>query len=156
MLKPLALSAVLALCFVPTPADAQFGPPSLPLPPAALAELGKLQLSPAQKIELLQMLTRARALQMQIRADQDALLARAAGELATPQPDLVRLAAEQEAITDARLGAVRQLRDELLQFYARLDATQQAEVHAWLLRQIGRIEQAKGAFATLREVLVNQ
>lgn len=155
MFKPFALTAALALCLAATPADAQFGPPGLPLPAAALAELGQLQLSPTQRIELLQILTRARALQLQLRADQEALLGRAASELAAPAPDLLRLAAEQEALTDSRLAAVRQLRDDLLGFHGQLDARQQAEVHDWLLRQIARIERARGAFESLREFLVN-
>ncbi len=156
MFRSLLATATLALAFVSMPAAAQVvWPPGLPVPPAALAELAQLQLSPAQRMELLQIMIRARALQTQVRADQEALLADATLELGAESPDLRALAEAQEAITDQRIAALRALRDELLDFYDGLSPAQQAEVHAWLLRQIGRIEQTKNAFALLRDVLAN-
>lgn len=155
MFRPFALSAALALCLGSTPAHAQLGPSGLPLPSASLAELADIQLTPAQRGELLLILTRARAAQLQLRADQEAMLARAEQELSGEAPNLMQLAAEQEALTDARLASIRQLRDELLAFYAQLTPAQQAQVHSWLVRQIGRIERAKSAFATLRELLAD-
>ena len=157
MLRPFALSAALAMSLAITPAQAQMAPlPGLPIPPSAWAELSAIQLTAAQRMELLQILVRARTTQTQLRAEQDALLLRAADELAGENPDLQQLAAEQEALTDARLASIRQLRDELLAFYETLSAEQQTAVHTWLLKQIGRIEQIKGAFVTLRDFLATQ
>lgn len=156
MYRSLLAAAVLALAFVSMPLSAQVvWPPGLPVPATALAELAHLQLSPAQRMELLQIMIRARALQTQIRADQEALLADATVELGGESPDLRALAVAQEAITDQRIAALRALRDELLDFYEGLSPTQQTEVHNWLLRQIGRIEQTKNAIALLRDLLAN-
>jgi uncharacterized membrane protein len=155
MFRSLLAVAALALAFVSMPSSAQVWPPGLTLPTPALAELAHLQLSPAQRMELLQILVRARALQSQIRADQEALLADATLELGDESPDLRALAAAQEVITDQRILAIRALRDELLDFHESLSPAQQAEVQAWLLRQIGRIEQAKSAIALLRDLLAN-
>jgi len=154
MLRPFALSAALAMSLAITPAQAQMTPGAgLPVPAAALAELAQISLSPVQRMELMQILVRARGTQVALRAEQDALLLRAAEELGQPAPDLQQLAAEQETLTDARLASIRQLRDELLAFHDTLQPAQQAEVHAWLLKQIGRIERVRDAFQTLQEFI---
>lgn len=156
MFRSLFAATALALAFVSMPLSAQVvWPPGLTVPATALAELAHLQLSPAQRMELMQIMIRARALRTQVRADQEALLAEATLELGGESPDLRALAVAQEAITDQRIAALRALRDELLDFYEGLSPTQQTEVHAWLLRQIGRIEQTKNAIALLRDLLAN-
>lgn len=151
MLRTAALAVALACMFPLSGAHAQFLPPaSLPLPPEALSELQKLQLTPSQRLHLLQLAARARAEAQRLRADQESMLAQAAAALEQQNADLHALAAQQQAITDARIAGLRQLRDELLSFYDSLDRSQQADVQRWLLVQLERIDRARAAFATLR------
>lgn len=147
MIRSLLLA--LALC-LPLAAAAQPTAPATvpPLPP--IPALQALDLSTTQKAQLLGILMDAAARQQAVTVEQRALLAEAEAELSTGTADLAALAAQQEAITDQRIAAVRATRDSLLVFYATLDDGQQAEVQQFLAKVLARIDAARSLLSTLR------
>src|SRR5690606_25705157 len=96
-------------------------------------------LTPAQKLELTAIFLDARAGTEQLRVAQQELAAQALTDMQTQQANLHALIAAQESLTDQRVAALRDLRDDLLGFYDDLSASQQAEVQAWLARQLQRL-----------------
>lgn len=122
-----------------------------PLPPQALQELAALSLTPAQKLELTAIFLDARAGTEQLRVAQQELAAQALTDMQTQQADLHALIAAQESLTDQRVAALRDLRDDLLGFYDDLSASQQAEVQAWLARQLQRLLDLRTAIELIRQ-----
>ena len=143
MLRILALIFALA---APAVGFAQNGP----LAGSVLAELQSLNLSALQKQQLMGIAMAAKARQQSIAADQQALLEAAEAELSAGSADLIALTAQQQEITDRRIVAARATRDDLLAFYAGLNASQQAQVQTWLATTLTRIDAARALAATFQ------
>ncbi len=121
------------------------------VPPAVMAKVQQLDLTPAQRAELVELLIRAQALHVTVQADVDAYLGDAKRELARADGDLRTLASQRETLVELRIANARELRDELLNFYYEdLSPQQQATMRGFLLQRIARIERVRAAFATLR------
>ena len=119
-----------------------------------MAELQSLDLSAAQKQQLMGIAMAAKARQQSIVADQQALLEVAETELSAGSADLIELTAQQQAITDRRIAAARTTRDDLLAFYAGLNTNQQTQVQTWLATALARIDAAR-TLAAMFEPLAN-
>ena len=148
MLRTLVL--ILILAGAPTAGFAQTGP----LAGNVMAELQSLDLSAAQKQQLMGIAMAAKARQQSIVADQQALLEVAETELSAGSADLIELTAQQQAITDRRIAAARTTRDDLLAFYAGLNTNQQTQVQTWLATALARIDAAR-TLAAMFEPLAN-
>lgn len=145
LLIPLALLAGASLPAAAAP------PSTAPLPAQAMQELAKLSLSPPQKIVLMGILLDAQSSSQQLRAKQQALAADAVTQMTDQSADLHALVAAQEALTDARIAALRTLRDELLDFYDGLSVEQQADVQGWLAMQLQRLLDLRTAIELIRD-----
>ena len=151
----LTLAAALALHAAPTQAQA---PPLPPVPFAyeRMQVLAALDLTPAQTLQVLDIVADAAELRVDIQAGVDAALAAADRQLAGPDPDLAAMALASEAAVDARLADVRALRTRLLDFYEHsLDPTQQAVARELLRRRLQQVGRIGDALSELRAALAH-
>jgi hypothetical protein len=151
-LKPLAFAALIAIGVVGL-AEARS---SLLSPPNADRAMSlatqKLALTADQQTRLRPLVERGVALRTQIRNETEAMIQADREELARPDADLAAISAEHQARVDARLGEVRALRDDLLDFYNReLNADQQAKARLVLIKRIDRLDRIRDGLLSLRE-----
>jgi len=151
-LKPLAFAALIAIGVVGL-AEARS---SLLSPPNADRAMSlatqKLALTADQQARLRPLVERGVELRTQIRNETEAMIQADREELARPDADLAAISTEHQARVDARLGEVRALRDDLLDFYNReLNADQQAKARLVLIKRIDRLDRIRDGLLSLRE-----